>query len=193
MFKFVLINVNKSNKMQEQFWKVIPDTRDRYMVSNTGQIKSLIGKEKLLRPFFGNGYHRVDIIYTWGRRSTYIHRLVANAFIDNPLNKREVNHIDGNKLNNNDTNLEWATKEENRIHAIKFLPHRMNNQKVARTHIDGTNLIVMNSISDGLRSVCSASIPRSEFNKLKYHLKKCLNGITNEFKGYKWRKVQKSR
>lgn len=179
--------------MQEQFWKIIPDTRDRYMVSNTGQVKSLIGNEKILRPFFGNGYHRVDIIYTWGRRSTYIHRLVANAFITNPFNKPEVNHIDGNKLNNNDVNLEWSTKEENRIHAMRFLAHNMNNQKVARSHADGSNLVVMDSISEGLRSVCSASIPKKEFNKLKYHLTKCLNGITPDFKGFKWRRVEKTR
>lgn len=53
------------------------------------------------------------------RKDVYIHRLVALAFLENPQNKSEVNHKDGNKENNNVDNLEWVTSSENKKHAYR--------------------------------------------------------------------------
>jgi hypothetical protein len=58
----------------------------------------------------------------------YVHRVLAEAFIPNPENKRTVNHIDGNRLNNQLSNLEWATYSENMIHAHKLKRERNNNK-----------------------------------------------------------------
>lgn len=67
-----------------------------------------------------NGYFSYNLTLPDGnKKRCYAHRLVAEAFIPNPFNKRQVNHIDGNKLNNNVENLEWATEKENAVHAIQ--------------------------------------------------------------------------
>lgn len=69
---------------------------------------------------YKNGYLSYNLTLPDGRKKRcYAHRLVAIAFIENPLQKKEVNHKDGNKLNNNADNLEWATSQENKQHALE--------------------------------------------------------------------------
>jgi hypothetical protein len=65
------------------------------------------------------GYLVIGLMINDKQRMHKIHRLVSNAFIENPENKPQVNHIDGNKLNNCISNLEWATQKENIQHAYK--------------------------------------------------------------------------
>lgn len=66
----------------------------------------------------GDGFYKTFRLSKDGKPKTFkLHSLLAKAFIPNPLNKREVNHKDGNKLNNNLDNLEWVTHHENMIHS----------------------------------------------------------------------------
>lgn len=100
-------------------WRNIPGCDSRYYVSSDGRV---LGANGLLHPIRGkDGYLRCNIAQNGKFRLWLVHRLVAEAFIPNPDNKAEVNHIDGDKANNNVSNLEWATREENIQHAHKVL------------------------------------------------------------------------
>lgn len=93
----------------------------QYLVSQDGRVIStnfkMTGQRRELSPWVSNlGYKMVRL--SGEHRGLYsIHRLVAQTFIPNPLSLSEVNHIDGNKLNNHASNLEWCSKRDNMIHA----------------------------------------------------------------------------
>ena len=102
-----------------------------YQVSNLGRVRSLdrfitrknsndkVIKGKILTPtLHKKGYYYVRLGSKGHQKHFYIHRLVATAFISNPDNKPQVNHINGNKADNNVCNLEWVTALENMAHAF---------------------------------------------------------------------------
>jgi len=116
------------NNVVKEEWKDIEDFEGYYQVSNHGRIKSLVGwngkqyikREKILKPSTtSTGYLKVDVKKNKKRKSMRLHRLIALAFIPNTDNKPQINHLDGNPLNNKISNLEWSTQRENVIHAIK--------------------------------------------------------------------------
>ena len=110
-------------------WKPIKGYEDRYLVSNEGDVKSLdvyvnckIGQRLYkgrIKPQFKNnrGYVMVALCRDNKTFHALVHRLVAEAFVPNTLNKPQVNHIDGNVTNNRADNLEWVTDNENKAHS----------------------------------------------------------------------------
>lgn len=105
----------------EEVWKDVVGYEDLFKISNLGNLYSK-RSNKILKQRKHKGYMHVatKIGGRFGRNVCFkIHRLVANAFIDNPNNKPYVNHIDSNKANNNVNNLEWVTAKENTAHAIE--------------------------------------------------------------------------
>jgi len=115
----------------EEIWKDIAGYEGCYQVSNKGRMKSLLrvvkhltgGKltvsEKILTLKDRNGYDHISLWKENIEKRFKVHRLVAQAFIPNPENKPQVNHIDGDRKNNHVSNLEWVTGKENAQHAIK--------------------------------------------------------------------------
>lgn len=106
-----------------EIWKDIKGFENIYQISNYGRIKSYKkNKEgKILKNTNKKGdYLSVILQYKDNIKYTRIHRLVALAFIPNPNNYNEINHIDGNKQNNHVENLEWCTHKQNFEHAKKI-------------------------------------------------------------------------
>jgi len=111
-----------------EIWKPVPikEYFETHLVSNTGKIKGLdrivnckgnskrLVKSRILKI---NEKEYAHIQFSHKGKTFLVHRLVAMAFIPNPKNLPQVNHLDGNKLNNNDWNLEWSDQSENQIHA----------------------------------------------------------------------------
>jgi len=115
--------------MKEE-WKSIKGFESYYEVSNFGNIKSITStklrtrnrpstkKEKIFKQRLSKeGYCRTALTVKNKVSYLQVHRIVAEAFIPNPNNYPVVNHIDGNKLNNHVSNLEWTTSSLNQKHA----------------------------------------------------------------------------
>lgn len=95
-------------------WKEVKGYEGLYLVSNTGLVKSLFRYKKILKPnITKNGYATVELFKKGNSKRICVHRLVAEAFLQNPKKLPQVNHKDENKLNNNVSNLEWCTAKYN--------------------------------------------------------------------------------
>ena len=114
-------------------WKEITGFSN-YEVSDEGDVRNKTTKRVLKGRLSKSGYLQVSVKNDETQKFTnqYIHRLVAIHFISNPLNKREVNHKDGNKENNKQENLEWLTSSENQIHRHSIGITKTSNRRVGK-------------------------------------------------------------
>lgn len=125
---------------QEEIWKPVVGYDGIYEVSNLGRVKTLprtvqtsagvrYVKEKIRCGLLGKrGYVTIGLVKQGVKRTVCVHRLVLSAFVSNAQNKSDVDHIDGDRTNNNLSNLRWSTRKEN-LNNPNTKPHMAKSRK----------------------------------------------------------------
>jgi len=175
-------------------WKDIKGWEGIYEISNLGNIKRN-GKPLKIKAW--SNYKVVRLHEKKRAKTMYVHRLVAINFIPNPENKPMINHKDGNKLNNEVSNLEWCTRQENEVHAWehgmkeKIRTTSKENLKIARCFIH-TKIPVVQMDLDGniIKKWDSASDAMKETGIDGSGITKCCRGKLKKTGGYKWRYLE---
>jgi hypothetical protein len=165
---------------------------EEYEVDTNGVVYGKNGKP-LKYSINHNGYCIVNFYINHKRTGFGIHTLVAKQFIFNKdVNKIQVNHIDGDKTNNNVENLEWVTQQENMRHSIDVLGNNIGEKNWRAKAIKGINKkdkneLYFNAMSDGARYL--SEINNVNFNYAKQSLWRALNGYLKSYKGYVWQYI----
>src|SRR5699024_3065456 len=149
---------------------------EHYKIDKKGNVKSL-KSNKILKPrLHDKGYLRISLRKDGKTSSKYVHRLIAETFIENPHKCEQVHHKDGNKLNNDIDNLEWVNPTTHSHHTYmrnekKFVPI-----PIIVVKVDGSEIKNFESIEEAAYQL---SAPYEE-------IKKTLTSITKTINGYYW-------
>ena len=176
----------------EEIWKDVIGYEGLYQVSNLGRIKSLAkrGKpERIMKQTLNHkGYPNLSLCKNGKSSRRTTHREVAKAFIPNPDNLPQVNHIDGNKQNNNLENLEWCDNSYNQIHANKM---GLNKHRIERVKEVCCKPIAMydykGNFIKAFSSLNEASIETGISNKSISYCALRKNKMSG---GYKWQYIE---
>ncbi len=169
----------------KELWKTI-DEFENYEVSNLGKVRNKTTR-RILKPTCRGGYQIIGLCKNSKGKTTQIHRLVALAFIPNPENKPQVNHIDKNRSNNIVSNLEWNTALENNTHRSKGVIQTTNqNIKVWRVDIlTGEKLELYNSIYDAANWIQDNCLG-DNFTNIRAGISCAIRNIYSSSYGFKW-------
>ena len=150
---------------------------ENYEVSNLGRVRNIESGRVLKPQLHKNGYLRHGLYENNKQKFLLLHRIIATAFIDNPEEKPQVNHIDENKTNNDLSNLEWCTARENAIHGTRIKRFSEKNfKKVIQLDLNDNVLNVFESIKQAGQET---GVSRSNISS-------CCNGKLKSAGGFKW-------
>lgn len=162
----------------QEIWKDVVGFEGLYKVSNFGNVKSLRIGKILIPSITIHGYKRITLCKNGNRENKVIHRIVAEAFLDNPKSLPCVNHKDENKLNNCVENLEWCDIKYNTNYGTCIERRSKNNQKPVNQYDLNMNFIKR------YESIKEAS----NGNYYLYtHIGECCKGKYFSVGGYIWR------
>ena len=162
-----------------ELWKNIEESTN-YEVSNYGNIRNTKSGQILNPGESGNGYKQVALKMKASNKfeKRYVHRLVAFYWLENPENKREVNHINLDKTDNRVENLEWITSSENQKHKYQNRDYRTSNRKVAQMDLNNNIIAVfyffsaaaqaMGATRQGIDKVCKGIYGRKTAHGFKW-------------------------
>lgn len=149
-----------------EVWSDVKGYEGYYQVSSYGKVRSLDRTDSIGRMIRGKvrkprpdsyGYLQVGLYKGGDEIKWLVHRLVAEAFVINSDNKIEINHLDGNKLNNKANNLRWCTRSENIKHSysagLRKTKRMHPRHKVKQVTQQGEALYIFNSITDAAKSL----------------------------------------
>lgn len=177
----------------EEIWKDIKNYEGLYQISNYGRVKSLpkklnnhtgfkITKEMILKPRINKkGYVKYALYKNRKQKNISAHRLVAEAFIPNPENKPQVNHISGIKTDNNVSNLEWCTNSENQIHAFKM---GLQKRRKGKNNITSKKVVQYDLNNNFIKEYYGVKEASEKIGIHPSNIYKCCRGEKKQTKGF---------
>ena len=181
----------------KEIWRNVVGYEGAYKISSCGNVRGFRYKGNFKPADNGFGYLTVCLTKNGKRKTQYVHRLVAEAFIPNPDHLPQVNHIDENKQNNKIENLEWCTAKQNTNHGtapsrrLAKRNYKLIGDKVSKTKSSGE---VLQFDLDGNFIARHQSPARASYaikGKRNYNINRCLRGEANTAYGFLWRYAEK--
>jgi hypothetical protein len=174
--------------MVEVIWKDVVNFEGLYKVNNLGEVKSLITNKVLTPSEKRNCYLQVTLFKGGNRSYCLVHRLVATAFIDNPFNLPQVNHIDECKTNNCVWNLEWCSAKYNTNFGTG-IERQLNKRKGKYKLGNNKKALKCKCIETGVKYDCIKSASKAT-GVDEGNISRCCRGIRKSAGGYHWEYIK---